>query len=73
MSKNITKVAPPDDAVFINEVELLRRIPVSRRTLFTWRASGKLPFVNLGGRRNLFHWPTIQEALLRHQKGEAAR
>jgi len=56
---------------FINERELLRRLPVSRRTLFSWRTTGKIPFVRLGGRRVLFHWPSIEAALLRKQKGGA--
>jgi predicted site-specific integrase-resolvase len=56
-------------AAFIVESELLKRVPVSRRTLFNWRCSGKLPFVNLGGRRNLYHWPSVEAALLRLQKG----
>ena len=54
---------------FINEQELLRRLPVSRRTLFSWRMTGKIPFVRLGGRRVLFHWPSIEAALLRKQNG----
>jgi len=58
----------PDAAGFINEKQLLARIPVSRRTLFNWRASGKIPHVKIG-RRNLFHWPSVEAALLRQQRG----
>ena len=55
---------------FIDEKELLKRLPVSRRTLFAWRESGKIPCVRLpGGRRVLFHWPSVEAALLRKQKG----
>ena len=54
---------------FIDEKELLKRLPVSRRTLFSWRTTGKIPSVRLGGRRVLFHWPSIEAALLRKQKG----
>jgi predicted site-specific integrase-resolvase len=54
---------------FIDERELLRRVPVSRRTMFNWRESGKIPFVHVGGRRVLFHWPSVEQALLRAQKG----
>lgn len=61
--------AASSGAGFIDERELLKRLPVSRRTLFTWRHSGKLPFVNVGGRRNLFHWPSVEAALLRMQRG----
>lgn len=64
----LQQTAPPGEAGFLDEKELLKRLPISRRTLFSWRYSGKLPFVNLGGRRNLYHWPSIQEALLRHQR-----
>ena len=53
---------------FITETELLRRLPVSRRTLFGWRTSGKIPFVRVSGRRLLFHWPSVEAALLRQQK-----
>jgi predicted site-specific integrase-resolvase len=56
-------------AAFIDEKELLKRIPVSRRTLFAYRNSGKIPWVRLGGRRILFHWPSVESALLRQQKG----
>jgi hypothetical protein len=55
-------------ADFINERELLRRIPVSRRTAFTWVQTGKLPCVKIG-RRKLFHWPSCEAALLRLQRG----
>lgn len=60
---------PPPDSAFIDEQELLRRLPVSRRTLFNWRTTGRIPSVRLGGRRILFHWPSVEAALLRHQAG----
>ena len=53
---------------FIDEAEFLRRIPVSRRTLFSWRAAGKIPTVKIG-RRSLYHWESVVAALLRHQRG----
>ena len=53
---------------FLDEKEILARIPISRRTLFNWRAAGKIPAVSIG-RRNLFHWPSIEAALLRQQRG----
>jgi hypothetical protein len=52
---------------FIDETELLKRIPVSRRTAFSWVQSGKLPCVKIG-RRKLFHWPSCEAALLRLQR-----
>jgi len=70
--QNISQqTAPPGEAGFIDEKELLKRLPVSRRTLFNWRATGKIPYVRLGGRRVLFHWPSIESALLRYQHGGA--
>ncbi len=60
------KQTPSDEAGFINEKQLLARLPVSRRTLFSWRASGKIPHVKIG-RRILFHWPSCEAALLRYQ------
>ncbi|MGO9001245.1 MAG: helix-turn-helix transcriptional regulator [Limisphaerales bacterium] len=58
---------PAGEAGFIDEKQLLARLPVSRRTLFNWRTTGKIPCVRLGGRRILFHWPSVEAALLRHQ------
>jgi predicted DNA-binding transcriptional regulator AlpA len=54
---------------FIDQKQLLAKLPISRRTLFNWRTSGKIPCVRLGGRRILFHWPSVEAALLRHQRG----
>jgi predicted DNA-binding transcriptional regulator AlpA len=64
-----SQTAPPNEAGFIDEKQLLARLPVSRRTLFNWRTTGKIPSVRLGGRRILFHWPSVEAALLRHQCG----
>ena len=59
-------------ADFIDEKQLLTRLPVSRRTLWQWRETGKIPCVRVpGGRRVLFHWPSVEAALLRRQKGGA--
>jgi predicted DNA-binding transcriptional regulator AlpA len=55
------------EAGFIDQKQLLARLPISRRTLFNWRTTGKIPCVRLGGRRILFHWPSVEAALLRHQ------
>lgn len=68
MNEHNTLTAPPGEAGFIDEKELLRRIPVSRRTAFTWVQTGKLPCVKIG-RRKLFHWPSCEQALLRRQRG----
>ena len=69
MTQNECHAGPGNTAGFIDEKQLLARLPVSRRTLFNWRYSGKLPFVNVGGRRNLYHWPSVESALLRMQRG----
>src|SRR5688572_15842094 len=61
---------PPIDTDFIFETELLRRVPISRRTSNTWRGTGILPFIQPpGSRRVIYHWPSVQAALLRIQKG----
>jgi hypothetical protein len=53
---------------FIDELECLRRVHVSRRTWFTWRRAGKIPTIKLG-RRTIYFWPNVQTALLRLQRG----
>jgi predicted site-specific integrase-resolvase len=67
-----TGSAPPGEPVgFIDNAEMLRRIPVSLGTLQNWRKAGKLPFVALTKRRVLYHWPSVEQALLRMQQGGA--
>jgi len=72
MTNTPQQQATSGETGFIDEKELLKRLPVSRRTLFSWRTTGKIPSVRLGGRRVLFHWPSIEAALLRKQKGGVA-
>jgi len=60
---------PSSETGFIDQKQILARLPISRRTLFNWRTSGKIPCVRPGGRRILFHWPSVEAALLRHQQG----
>ena len=70
--KLLTGAAPTTTAgqAIIEECELLRRLPISRRTCATWREQGLIPFIRLpGSRRVLYHWPTVEAALLRRQKG----
>jgi len=56
---------------FLSEAELLKRLPVCRRTLTSWRRRGQIPFVRLpGSRRVIYHWQSIEAALLRMQQGE---
>jgi len=61
------KQTPSGEADFINQKQLLAWLPISRRTLFNWRTTGKIPCLRMGGRRILFHWPSVEAALLRHQ------
>jgi hypothetical protein len=56
------------EAVFIDEREMLRRLPISRRTLHTWRTTGKIPSIKIG-RRVLFSWNNVAEALGRMERG----
>jgi hypothetical protein len=60
--------APSSATGFLNQKQLLARLPISRRTLFSWRASGKIPHIKIN-RRILFHWPSCEVALLRRQHG----
>ena len=53
---------------FINEKQLLARLPISRRTLGNWKAGGLLPYIKIG-RRCLYDWASVQGALLRRQRG----
>ena len=67
---NITKAkAPPSAAGFVDTKQLLASVPVCRRTLAHWREKGLIPYINTGGRRILFHLPSVTEALLRQQRG----
>ncbi len=62
--------AQQDESSFITEMQLLKKLSVSRRTVFSWRMAGKIPTVKLG-RRTLYHWPSVEAALLRCQRGGA--
>jgi hypothetical protein len=55
---------------FIDERELLRRLPVSRRTIHNWRRAGKIPSIVIG-RRVLFCWENVAAALRRLERGNA--
>jgi predicted site-specific integrase-resolvase len=60
------------DDGFLSADELLKKLPVSRGTLHNYVKQGVIPCVRLGGRRILFHWPSVQESLLRRQRQVAA-
>ena len=53
---------------FIDTREMLKRLPVSRRTLYDWERAGKLPVTQIGSKK-LYHWNSVEAALLRMQKG----
>jgi predicted site-specific integrase-resolvase len=67
MENVTTQPALASKETFLDEKQLLARLPISRRTAFTWVQSGKLPCVKIG-RRKLFHWPSVEAALLRQQR-----
>ena len=58
---------PASEQGFLDEKELLARLPICRRTAFAWIKQGKLPCIKIG-RRKLFHWDSVQAALLRYQR-----
>jgi hypothetical protein len=58
----------PSERAFMDEKQLLTKLPISRRTLGTLKASGVLPYMKIG-RRCLYDWPSEQGALLRRQRG----
>ena len=57
---------------FINFEELKRHVPLCERSLREAVRRGQIPSIRLpGGRRVVFHWDSVQAALLRMQCGEA--
>jgi hypothetical protein len=56
------------EAGFIDEKQLLARLPISRRTLGNWKAKGIVPYIKIG-RRCLYDWRSVQSAMLRRQRG----
>ncbi len=59
---------PAGEQGFIDEKRLLAKLPISRRTLGKWKAKGIIPHIKIG-RRCLYDWPSVQNALFRHQRG----
>ena len=55
-------------SAFIDQKELLRRLPVSRRTITNWRRARKIPSIVIG-RRVLFCWDNVSQALRRLEYG----
>jgi hypothetical protein len=56
------------EAGFIDEKQLLARLPISRGTLGNWKAKGLLPYIKIG-RRCLYDWTSVQASLLCRQRG----
>ena len=55
---------------FISFDELLPRLPVGARSAREWTRQGVIPSIRLpGSRRVLYHWPSVEQALLRRQRG----
>jgi len=55
---------------FINFAELSRHVPLCERSLREAIRRGQIPSIRLpGGRRVVFHWDSVQAALLRMQRG----
>ena len=65
---DFSTAGPSGETGFIDEKGLLARLPVSRRTLGYWKATGVLPYIKIG-RRCLYDWASVQGALLRRQRG----
>jgi hypothetical protein len=64
-----TKLPVTDQSEFITAQELIRRIPMGRGALRARMKDGTIPYVQLGGRKYHFHWPTVTSAILRLQRG----
>jgi excisionase family DNA binding protein len=58
-----------DEFLFVTSQQLAARLQVSIGTLRNWRESGKLPFIVTPGRSVRFHLPSVEQALLRAQRG----
>jgi predicted site-specific integrase-resolvase len=67
-SPDAPKESVRNETGFLDEKQLLARLPISRRTLDNWKAKGLLPFIKTG-RRCLYDWPSVHDALLRRQRG----
>jgi hypothetical protein len=68
MSEKMNQTAPPSEGGFLNEKQILARVPVSRRTWGNWKAKGLVPVIKIG-RRCLYSWQNVSEALQRMERG----
>ena len=58
----------PSAEAFIDQSEMLKRLPICAGTLKNWRKRELIPYAKLGA-RIVYHWPTVEAALLRRQRG----
>jgi hypothetical protein len=69
-ANNGSSQAPAEALEFLNERQLLARVPISPRSLRNWRSRKVIPFIRPpGSRRILFHWPSVESSLRRQQVG----
>jgi len=59
---------PSPQAGFITETQKPKTRSRVRRTWNTWKAKGVVPYMKIG-RRCLYDWPCVSQALLRRQRG----
>jgi hypothetical protein len=66
--------SPPagEPSDFLDTVGLLKLVPFCKGTLDNRRKAGLIPYINSGGRRVIYHWPSVREALLRMQRNTPA-
>ena len=67
-AEKLPALPPQYERPFLTVADLQKKIPVSRRTIFAWRKAGWLPSVQAGGTKILFHWKSVEDALLRQQR-----
>ena len=61
---------PLGEGAFLSFEQLLPKLPVCARSAREWTRTGVLPSIRLpGSRRRLYHWPSVEQALLRRQSG----
>jgi hypothetical protein len=67
MKNDKQSLAPASEEAFLDEKQILARLPISRRTLGNWKSKG-FPYIKIG-RRCLYSWANCQQFLLRQQRG----
>jgi len=70
MTANNNQLPPPENPDALLDLTGLKgRVPLSERTLRVGIKDGLIPVIRLpGSRRLLFHWPSVEKALLRFQR-----